>query len=351
MNHAGRMRRLQERLERPLLVSRLANLRYLTGFAGSNGYLLVTAERSVFVTDGRYGEMAGRLVGALPDTDLEVYQGPLWPVMGRLLSDLPEVSLEAAGVTWSFARRLADEVSAELVASEGVVEGLRIVKDEEEVQALRRAAQAGDHAFSRLTELLDRAGTEAELGHALEEAMRERGGENADWEPIVAAGPNASLPHYRSGVEKVDEGLLLLDYGCVVEGYHSDMSRTVWLAKEPEAAWADIHRAVQEAQETAIAVIEPGIPARQVDRVTRESLGEWAELFVHSTGHGVGLDIHEDPKVSSTSDDVLAAGHVITVEPGVYRPGEGGVRIEDMVLVTEEGPVVLTSSPKSLLPS
>jgi Xaa-Pro aminopeptidase len=348
MDHAGRLQRLKERLERPLLVSRLANLRYLTGFSGSNGYLLVTAERSVFVTDGRYGEVAGRLVEALPDTDLDVYQGPLWPVMAKLLSDLPEVSLEAAGVTWSFARRLADEVSAELVASEGVVEGLRILKDEEEVEALRRAAQAGDHAFSRLTELLDRAGTEAELAHVLEEAMRERGGEDPDWEPIVAAGPNASLPHYRSGGEKVGEGLLLLDYGCVVEGYHSDMSRTVWLASEPDAEWADIHRAVQESQQAAIAVIEPGVPAREVDRVARESLGERAEHFVHSTGHGVGLDIHEDPKVSSTSEDVLAAGHVITVEPGVYRPGEGGVRIEDMVLVTEEGPVVLTSSPKAL---
>ena len=348
MDHAGRLRRLKERLERPLLVSRLANLRYLTGFSGSNGYLLVADQRSVFVTDGRYGEVAGRLVEALPDTDLEVYQGPLWPVMARLLSDLPEVSLEAAGVTWSFARQLADEVSAELVATEGLIEGLRILKDEQEVEALRRAAQAGDHAFSRLGELLERTETEAELGHALEQAMRERGGENADWEPIVAVGPNASLPHYRSGGEKVGKGLLLLDYGCVVEGYHSDMSRTVWLASEANAEWADIHQAVREAQEAAIAVIEPGIPAREVDRVARESLGERAEHFVHSTGHGVGLDIHEDPKVSSTSEDVLAAGQVVTVEPGVYRPGEGGVRIEDMVLVTEEGPVVLTSSPKAL---
>ncbi len=348
MDHAGRLSGLQDRLERPLLVSRPANLRYLTGFSGSNGYLLVTSERSVFVTDGRYGEVAGRLVEALPDTDLEVYQGPLWPMMAKLLSDPAEVSLEAAGVTWSFARRLADEVSAELVPSEGVVEGLRVLKDEEEIEALRRAAQAGDHAFSRLRELVDRTGTEAELGHALEEAMRERGGENADWEPIVAAGPNASLPHYRSGGEKVGEGLLLLDYGCVVQGYHSDMSRTVWLGSEPDAGWADIHQAVREAQQAAIAVIEPGVPAREVDRAARESLGERAEHFVHSTGHGVGLDIHEDPKVSSTSEDVLAAGQVITVEPGVYRPGEGGVRIEDMVLVTGEGPVVLTSSPQAL---
>ncbi|MDP8959900.1 MAG: aminopeptidase P family protein [Actinomycetota bacterium] len=350
MDHAGRLAALRQRITEPLLVSRLPNLRYLTGFQGSNGYLLIAKERSVFVTDGRYGEVAARLVEALPGTDLEVYQGPVWPVLGKVLDGLARVSLEANGVTWSFARRLAEEVSGELHPAERIVEALRMRKDEGEVAALRRAAGAGDHAFSRLPELLEDAGTEADVGRGLLESMRQQGGERPEWEPIVAAGANAALPHHRAGGSPVGHGLLLLDYGCQVDGYHSDMSRTVWLDGQPEGDWAEIHHAVREAQEAAIAAVRPGVPAREVDQVARRSLAGrgYGEFFVHSTGHGVGLEIHEDPKVSTTSEDTLAAGQVITVEPGVYLPGRGGVRIEDMVLVSEDGPVVLTGSAKEL---
>lgn len=350
MNHPRRLERLRERLEGPFLVTHLPNLRYLSGFAGSSGYLLVSEERTVLVTDGRYGEVAGRVVEALPGVELEVYQGSLWPVLGKLLDGMEEVGLEAGAVTWEFVRHVSEETPAEPIPATGVVEELRASKDEEEIETLRRAAAAGDHAFSRLEELVEDAATESDLGWALQGAMRERGGDRANWEPIVAVGANASLPHHRAGSARLDEGLLLLDYGCVVEGYHSDMSRTIWRGEEGSDEWSAVHEAVLEAQRAAIELVAPGVPCREVDAAARRVLEErgLADHFLHSTGHGVGLEIHEAPRVGSTSSEELESGWVITVEPGVYLPGRGGVRIEDMVVVREEGPELLTGSPREL---
>ncbi len=194
---------------------------------------------------------------------------------------------------------------------------------------------------------------EAELGWALVDAMRRSGAEPAGWEPIVAAGPGASVPHYRSGRRPVGDGLLLLDYGCVVDGYHSDMSRTVWLGGVPDPEMVTVHRIVAEAQAAAIAAVAPGVPASEVDQAARTVLAAYGHeaRLLHSVGHGVGLDIHEGPSVRRNSEDVLEPGHVITVEPGVYLAGVGGVRIEDMILVTEDGAFELTGAPKELVPA
>ncbi len=353
MNHAARLGRLQEHLEHPLVVSNLSNVRYLSGFTGSSAYFVVAPERAVFVTDGRYGEAAAPLVEALPGADLAVYSESRMKELAKVIGDAPQVGLEAAAVTWDFARRLGDEVSGELVPLTGTVEELRKVKDADEVAALRAAAAAGDAAFAQLTRLAGEAGVEAELGWALVDTMRRSGAEQAGWEPIVAAGPGASVPHYRSGRRPVGDGLLLLDYGCVVDGYHSDMSRTVWLGGEPDAEMVTIHRIVAEAQAAAIAAVAPGVSAGDVDQAARTVLAAYGheENLLHSVGHGVGLDIHEGPWVRRNSDDVLEVGNVITVEPGVYLPGVGGVRIEDMVLVTADGGVELTGAPKELLPA
>ncbi len=347
MDHAARLRRLQERLEAPLVVSNLSNVRYLSGFTGSNAYFVVWPDRAVFVTDGRYGELAQPLIEALPGADLVVYTERLLQQLAGLLGSAT-AQLEAHAVTWSFARSLADEADAEIEPVTGIVEELRLIKDNEEVAALRAAAAAGDAAFAELGELADAAGVEAELGWAIVDSMRRHGGEAASWDPIVAAGPGASVPHYRSGRRPVGAGLLLLDYGCVVDGYHSDMSRTVWLGGEPDAEMARVHAVVAEAQQAAIDAVAPGVTAGDVDAAARQVLAGYGmeERLLHSVGHGVGLDIHEGPWVRRGSDDVLAEGHVITVEPGVYLPGQGGVRIEDMVLVGAEGPVQLTNSPK-----
>ncbi len=352
MDHAARLRRLQDRLEVPLVVSNLSNVRYLSGFTGSNGYLLVWPDRAVFVTDGRYGELAEPLVAALPDTTLEVLTEGFLAGLAALAGS-GTVQLEAESVTWGFARRFGDAADAELVPSDGIVEELRRVKDADEVAALRAAAAAGDAAFAELGELVGGSPVEAELGWALVDSMRRHGGDAASWDPIVASGQGASVPHYRSGRRPVGDGLLLLDYGCVVDGYHSDMSRTVWLAGDPDPEMARIHGIVAEAQQAAIAAVAPGVQAGAVDEAARRVLAKHGleDRLLHSVGHGVGLDIHEGPWVRRKSDDVLAVGHVVTVEPGVYLPGQGGVRIEDMVLVTDDGGEQLTASPKELVPA
>jgi len=349
VNHADRLDALRSQIESSLLVSRAPNLRYLTGFMGSNGFLLVRPEgMSVFVTDGRYGELAETLVADLDQTDLVVYTSGMWDVFRGLVEGLSSVTLEADGVTWVFSRDFAKETGIEVLPGGGAVERLRRAKDDEEIVALRAAATAGDAAFSSLGEIADREVTEKELGWRLIDVMRRHGGDAADWEPIVAAGAGASIPHYRAGGKPVGSGLLLLDYGCVVDGYHSDMTRTVWLEGSPDEEMTRVYRAVRESQEAGLAAVAPGVACGDVDEAVREVLRGYGyeKQFLHSTGHGVGLEIHEPPWVRRGNDDPLAVGDVVTVEPGVYLPGIGGVRIEDMVLVTDSGGAVLTGSHK-----
>jgi Xaa-Pro aminopeptidase len=313
--------------------------------------LLVRPEGGgVFLTDGRYGESAGALLRDLPQVGLEVYTADLWKAIAGICAGLEQVDLEAAGVTWDFARSFQEKAGIAPGVASGVVEDMRRGKDAGELQSLREAAAAGDAAFSALGELRGRATTEADLAWELVAEMRRHGGERADWEAIVAAGAGASLPHYESRPVPLGRGLLLLDYGCVVEGYHSDMSRTVWLEGPADPAIGEIYRVVLEAEEAGIAACRAGATGHDVDEATRAVLraAGHEEHFLHSTGHGVGLEIHEPPWLRRGNEDPLRVGDVVTVEPGVYLPGVGGVRIEDMVLVTESGPEVLTGSPRRL---
>lgn len=352
MNHDRRLQLLRSRLEHLLLVTDLANIRYLTGFTGSSAYLLIGPDSGTFLTDGRYAEAAAPLVDPLDGVDLVVHRGPVAPEIAGLVGD-GALGLEGHHVTWDFARRITELVTGDVLPTDGIVASARRQKDSDEVEALRAAAAAGDAAFSLITDLASAAGTEADLGRGLIDVMRAHGGMRAGWEPIVAAGPGASVPHHRAGMTEISDGLLLLDYGCVVDGYHSDMSRTVWLGSgEPDETTRRMHTAVLEAQEAGIAAVAPGVTGHDVDEACRAVLREHGmeDLFLHSTGHGVGLEIHEMPRLSQPSDDVLLPGDVVTVEPGVYMAGVGGVRIEDMVLVTDDGGEVLTRSHKELLP-
>ncbi len=349
MNHARRLELLGDAIETPLLVSKAPNLRYLTGFTGSSGWMLVRpGGAATFVTDGRYGEFAEELVGALPDTDLVVYTSGMWDVFGSLVDRLATVDLEADDVTWGFADEFAKETGVEIGPGSGAVEALRRTKDPDEVAALQAAADAGDRAFAALGKLVESPLSEEELGWRLIDEMREAGGQAAGWEPIVATGAGASIPHYRSGRNPVRVGLLLMDYGCTVEGYHSDMTRTVWLGGEPDEEMERVYRAVAESQEAGLAAVAPGATCGSVDEAVRVVLRgyRYEDHFLHSTGHGVGLEIHEPPWVRRGNDDRLEVGDAITIEPGVYLPGVGGVRIEDMVMVTESGSTVLTKSSK-----
>ncbi len=349
MNHADRLRAFTERISDPTLVAKAPNLRYLTGFTGSSGWLLARPDgRATFITDGRYGELAESLVAELPDTDLVVYTSGLWDVFRSQVDGMETVALEADGVMWQFATEFAEETGVAVVPGAGAAETLRRTKDEAEVEALQAAAAAGDRAFDELGGLAEPDVSEEALGWRLIDVMRSAGGQAAGWEPIVAAGAGAAIPHYRSGRKPVGTGLLLLDYGCTVEGYHSDMSRTVWLSGRPDEEMERVYRAVAESQQAGLDAVAPGVACGDVDEAVRVVLRGYGyeEQFLHSTGHGVGLEIHEPPWVRRGNDDLLAPGDVITVEPGVYLPGIGGVRIEDMVLVTDTGSRVLTASSK-----
>ena len=346
MRYAARITRLRHQLDHPILVTNLVNVRYLTGFTGSNGFLYVQPDGATFVTDGRYGELASGLTQHLPDTNLVVYTDRAFDHLAAVIGGASKVGLEAGGVTWAFMRALRENCTARLVPTEGVVEQYRRIKDEDELEALRSAAAAGDAAFSALGSLLDVATTESELGDLLIDAMQGAGARRAAWEPIVAADANSASPHHRAGSGFIGDGVLLLDYGCVVDGYHSDMTRTVVIDRATDPEFDRVYDAVLESNRAGIEAVKPGVIAGDVDEVCRDVLRRYGyeDHFIHSTGHGVGLEIHEAPSIKKGSDDVLEVGQVVTVEPGVYLPGRFGVRVEDMVVVTESGGEVLTRS-------
>jgi Xaa-Pro aminopeptidase len=339
-----------------LLVTRLPNVRYLTGFTGSAALLLVGTDDLVFVTDGRYAEQASdQLGGAGVDARIEVglTQASQRELMAAAAVGYPRLGLEAHGVTWAQQRTFAGEwfPDAELVATEHLVEELRRVKDPGEVARIHAACAIADDALAAVTPRFADGPREREVALALELEMRERGASGVSFDPIVASGPNGARPHARPTDRRIGANeLVVVDFGCVVDGYCSDMTRTVSRG-DPGGDARHLYDVVLDSQQAGRDAVRAGAECASVDRACRtviEAAG-WGEAFVHGTGHGVGLEIHEAPRVAATARDTLASGYVVTVEPGVYLPGIGGVRIEDTVVVTDEGADALTASPKDLL--
>ena len=363
MEITGRGARLQDRLAQAggdvLLVTNLTNVRYLTGFTGSAGRVLVTTDRLVLFTDARYGEQAeAQLAAAGVAADLEVggAEGQTDSLTGRLRSGPTglRIGLEASSVTWAAQRNyaeLAATVGGGLVATTSLVEDLRRVKDAGEVARIEAAAAIADAALAQVRHRLADGPTEAEFGLELDTAMRRMGADDVSFETIVASGPNGSRPHHRPSTRPISAGdLVVLDFGALVDGYHSDMTRTVAVG-EPSATQQRMYDVVREAQAAGVATVRAGVPTGEVDAACRSIIATagWAGAFLHSTGHGVGLDIHEAPSVADGVGVALEEGQVVTVEPGVYLPEHGGVRIEDSVVVTGDGCRVLTHAPKDLL--
>jgi Xaa-Pro aminopeptidase len=336
-----------------LLVTNLTNVRYLTGFSGSAALLAVTPDELMFVTDGRYAEQSadelGR-AGVEARIDIGLSPDAQRQILSAALSGVGRLGLEAEHVTWARQRSFAGEwfPQAELLPTQGAVETLRGTKDDGEVARIEAACALADAALAAVRHRLGEGPTESELALELDWQMRHLGAEGVSFETIVASGPNGARPHHGVGDRRIDEGdLVVIDFGALVDGYHSDMTRTLAVG-ELSPTQARMWDVVYEAQAAGVAVVQAGVAAKQVDTACREVIREagWAEAFVHGTGHGVGLDIHEAPRVASTADATLAAGHVVTVEPGVYLAEHGGVRIEDTVVVTSDGCRTLTRAPK-----
>lgn len=337
-----------------LLVTRGPNVRYLTGFTGSAGTLLVGPDELVLVTDGRYRQQSHeQLAAAGVDARIEIAptQSELYNVIAAAVPPRGRLGLEAHGVTWAQQRTLAEKLDAELVATEQLVEARRAVKEPAEVARIRAACEIADDALAFVLPGLHSRPTEQAFALTLEHAMRDRGASGTSFETIVASGPNGAMPHARPTDRVIEAGeLVVIDFGCIVDGYCSDMTRTVSVG-DPGADARKVWDVVIESQRAGRDAVRAGVECREVDRASRDVIDDagWGETFAHGTGHGVGLEIHEAPRVAATADGTLEPGHVVTVEPGVYLPGVGGVRIEDTVVVTEAGADPLTGFPKQLV--
>jgi Xaa-Pro aminopeptidase len=344
---------LRERDLHALLVTNLPNLRWLTGFTGSNGAAVLGADGTRrFVTDFRYLTQSAE---QLDDSWSREISTDVLEGVARQLPDEGELRLGFDDLNMSVRNReklgrIVRE-GIELVAAGGAIEGLRVVKDADELDRVRAAARLADAA---LTEVLERglAGrTERDVALDLEFTMRRMGAEAVSFPPIVACGPHGALPHAEPRDVEIPAGTLcVIDWGAMLDGYASDCTRTYGTGGEVDPRDREIYALVLRAQETALGAVRPGPTGREVDAVARaiiDAAGH-AEHFGHGLGHGVGLEVHEGPRLAKQGEDALAAGNVVTVEPGVYVPGAVGVRIEDLVIVTEDGGEVVSSLPKAL---
>jgi Xaa-Pro aminopeptidase len=328
-----------------LYITRPENVRYLTGFPHpEDAQVLITPEGAFLLTDPRYPEAERE--SRIPARVLkrEEREALFQDLRGR-------VGFEAEHLPYAALERLQELSPAEWVPTKGVVERLRLKKSPEEVARIRQAQALAERALERALALLRPGVEEREVALEIEFFLRKEGAEGVAFPPIVASGARGALPHARASEKRLEPGeLITLDLGAKVAGYHSDMTRTVALGK-PSPEMRRVYEAVQEALEVALQGLKPGRTGKEVDALAREALGRHGldRYFVHSLGHGVGLAVHEGPGLSPYTEEVLEPGMVVTVEPGVYLPGVGGVRIEELVLITEDGIELLSRFPRGYL--
>ena len=341
-----------------LLVTKPENVRYLTGFSGSNAQLLVGRDQDVFLTDPRYEEQSSH---ECADLRREIYStssgsvgesGGMWGTLAAIVAELSieRFGVEAQHVTLDVAATMRERLAGvSLVEVKGEVETLRRVKDAAEIEMIRRACAIGDQALQALLGRLAAGQTEVEVAVLLEHEMRRAGSQGISFDSIVAFGEQAAEPHHHPTKRTLRSGdLIKLDFGATWRGYHSDMTRTIAFG-EPSAEMREIYELVRGSQQAGLDAVRAGATTGDVDTASRAYLEARGHGFGHGTGHGVGLEVHEAPAVRAGGTDVLEVGTVITVEPGIYLPRTGGVRIEDTVAVTSNGCDILTSSPKELV--
>ena len=342
-----------------LLVTHLPNIRYLCGFTGTSGVLAIIETSSVFFTDGRYSEQAraeiqGPRIAIARKPPLAAAAEWLTENKSKLGRKKPRrLGIESEHLTVAERGQLARFLRSDfrLRETRGLVEQARMVKDADEIACLRTAALLGASLFDRALEVIRPGVKESEVAAEMEHAARRAGAEEMSFPTIIAAGKRSALPHGRASTAAIpSRGFVVCDFGVILAGYCSDRTRTVHVGR-PEGKTRRMYEAVLEAQESAIAAVRAGVSVGEVDRAARSVLKTkgLATHFTHSTGHGVGLEIHEAPRIAAGQTEILRPGMVITIEPGVYIAGSGGVRIEDMVVVTERGCEVLAPTSKELI--
>ena len=335
-----------------LLVTHLANIRYLTGFTGSAALLLIRNDATILISDFRYAAQAPAEVGAA--AVVEIDQRNVWDRLGRVLGSGPGGSLgiESQSLTVRDAERLSGLTRARVVPTAELVERHRAVKSPEEVAAIRSAAELAQEALAEVLPGVRAGQSELEVASVLEAGLRRRGSEWHPFPTIVASGPRSALPHARTSKRTLAVGeLLLIDFGAQVDGYCADLTRTMVIGARADERQRTMHDLVQTAQRRAIEHLRAGMPAREADALAREVIVTrgFGEAFGHSLGHGLGLEVHEAPRLAPTSETPLPHHAVVTVEPGVYFPGWGGVRLEDDVYLSTGGAERLSDGRTELL--
>jgi Xaa-Pro aminopeptidase len=333
------------------VTSSLPSMRYLCGYTGSNGMLIVTGRRTIFLTDFRYKETVRTSVSA--DTKL-ITQGSLTQAASerKIFSALKKIGFEKDRTTvaeFEIKKKFIGE--KKLIPVTGIVESLRSVKDDSELRTLKSAFDISDTVFTQILGIITPGMTELELSAEISYRHKSLGAENDSFDVIVASGVRGSLPHGTASTKKLKQReFITLDFGCLYGGYHSDMTRTVCIGT-PTAEMKKVYGIVLDAQQRACEAVRSGVHANVLDAIARDRITKagYGKYFGHSLGHGVGLEIHELPRVAPKSSDILTEGNVITVEPGIYIPKKFGVRIEDTLIVRQNGYDVLTGSPKELI--
>jgi len=333
-----------------ILFTSLENIRYLCGFTGSDGAFILSQTESFFLTDSRYWTQADDEVKG---SRIIHYKKKMEGIFS-LLSDLKlkEIGFESAFLPFLayqfLTERLANE--ARLVPLEETLKNLRAVKDIHELTLIRRAIDISSNAFVQVTEILKEGVVEREAAFEMESIMKRSGADAIGFDIILASGKRSALPHGKASEKRIEKGdFILIDFGSGFQGYHSDQTRTV-VCGSPSAEQKRVYQIVKEAHDKAVEKVRPGIPVGEVDGAARDHIRNqgYGEYFGHGTGHGIGLAVHEDPAIHSENKDLLQEGMVFTIEPGIYLPDWGGVRVEDMVLVTSHGVEVLTHLPGEL---
>lgn len=333
-----------------LLIMSEFNRRYMTNFTGTAGVVLISANEAAFITDFRYIEQAKRQA---EQYEIVEHDGNIYKAIASEVKRLgiKNLGFEQDYVSFAQYKIFADIIKCDLIPVSNIVEKLRLLKDEQEINIIKEATALADKAFSHILTFIKSGMKEIEVANELEFFMRKHGADSSSFDIIVASGARSALPHGVASEKIIEQGdFVTLDFGAYYKGYVSDITRTIAIG-EPSEQLREIYNVVLEAQKRGVAQIKGGMTGKEADAITRDYITDkgYGDYFGHSTGHGIGLEVHEAPRLSKQSSTVLQAGMVVTVEPGIYIPNVGGVRIEDDILITNEGNEVLTKSPKELI--